>query len=102
MTRYVRLAALCAVLVLLLGSAILAQQTTPTEIPPEAAAGLAIGMLIFTIVAIVVGLVVQIIIIVFLYKDATRRGQSGALWAILGFFFGLLALIIWLITRPKT
>jgi len=101
MTRYVRLAALCAVLVLLLGLALFAQQTTPGEIPPEAAAGLAVAGII-TVVAIIVGLVIQIIIIVFLYKDATRRGQSGALWAILGFFFGLIALIIWLIVRPKT
>ena len=96
-----RLAALCAVLVLLLGSVLLAQDTTG-ELPPEAAAGLAAGVLIVVIIAAVVGLVIQIVIIVFLYKDATARGQSGALWAILGFFFGLLALIIWLIIRPKT
>ena len=88
-------------LVLLLGSALLAQQPSG-ELPPEAAAGLAAGVLIVVIIAIVVGLVIQIIIIVFLYKDATRRGQSGALWAILGFFFSWVALIIWLIVRPKT
>ena len=99
MTRCTRFAALLAVLMLLLGSVALAQETTG-EIPPEAAAGLVVGGIV-SIVAIIVGLVIQIIIIVFLYKDATARGQSGALWAILGFFFSWIALIIWLIVRPK-
>jgi hypothetical protein len=57
--------------------------------------------MILVILAVVVGLVIQIIIIVFLYKDAQARSQSGALWAILGFLFGWVALVVWLIIRPK-
>ncbi len=94
-----RVAALIALLTLILASVAVAQETTG-EIPPEAAAGLAVAGIV-SVVAAIVGLIVQIIVIVFLYKDATARGQSGALWGILGFFFGLLALIIWLVIRPK-
>ena len=34
-----------------------------------------------------------------IYKDAKRRGSSGALWVILYIFFSWIALIIWLIVR---
>jgi Na+/H+-dicarboxylate symporter len=89
------------VLAILLGCAVMAFAQEPQEVPPEAAAGMAIGMIIVTGLIILVSLAIQIAIIVFMYRDAEARGQSGALWAILGFLFGLLALIIWLIIRPK-
>jgi len=48
----------------------------------------------------IISLVISIVIAVFMYKDAKKRDKSGALWGILGFFFSILALIIWLVIRP--
>jgi len=89
-------------LVLVLGiSAAYAQQTaTPQELPPGAKAGLAAFGIVGTIMAIV-GLVLWIWIMVFLYKDAKARAASPGLWVALGFLFSWIALIIWLIVRPK-
>jgi len=84
---------------LLLGAVALAQETTG-EIPPEAAAGMAVGIVVW-VVMMVVSLAISIGVAIFLYKDATARGKSGAGWALFGFFLPILALIIWLITRPK-
>ena len=94
-----RVAALIALLTLVLASVALAQETTG-EIPPEAAAAMGVGIVIW-VVMMVVSLAVSIGIAVFLYKDATKRGGSAVGWAIFGFFLPILALIIWLIVRPK-
>lgn len=49
-----------------------------------------------------VGLAVHIFIIVWVFKDATARGDANAiLWPILSFFFPLLGLIVYLAVRPK-
>jgi hypothetical protein len=34
------------------------------------------------------------------YKDAERRGKSGALWLIIIIILGLLGIVIWLLVRP--
>ncbi|MDO9538242.1 MAG: hypothetical protein Q7J68_07980 [Thermoplasmata archaeon] len=44
--------------------------------------------------------IVYIYLCVWVYRDAEKRGSSGALWAVLVFFFGWIALIIWLLVRP--
>ncbi len=43
---------------------------------------------------------VWVYVCIWVYRDAEKRGSSGALWAILVFFFGLIPLIIWLVVRP--
>ena len=43
---------------------------------------------------------VWIYVCIWVYRDAEKRGSSGALWALLVFFFGLIPLIIWLLVRP--
>ena len=91
-------AALILVLLLAGAVAVLAQEVE--EMPPEAAAAVGIGMIVGGL-AFLVYLVITIVIIVFLYKDAQARSQQGALWAILGFLFSWVALIVWLIIRPK-
>jgi len=89
------------ILALLLTSAVAALAQEAEELPPEAAAAMGIGMMVVIGLAVLVGLIIQIVIIVFLYKDAQARNQQGALWAILGFLFGWIALVVWLIIRPK-
>ena len=43
--------------------------------------------------------ILWIYLLFWIYKDAKRRGSSGALWVILFLFFSWIALIIWLIVR---
>ena len=51
-------------------------------------------------IAVLVGLAIQVAILVFVYKDAKKRGAEPMLWLVLVFFTGLIGLIIWLIVRP--
>lgn len=48
------------------------------------------------------GLVISIVFAFICWKIATGKNRSGALWAVLGFFFPIIALIIILILKPKT
>jgi hypothetical protein len=49
-----------------------------------------------------IGLVIGALIAAFIYKDASQRGMNAIVWAIFGFLFGLITLIIYLIVRkPK-
>lgn len=43
---------------------------------------------------------IAILIAVWVYKDAKRRGENGALWLLIVLLTGLIGLIIWLIVRP--
>jgi hypothetical protein len=47
----------------------------------------------------VVIFIVWIIIAVWVYRDAESRGMSGALWAIIVIFIGIIGLIIYLVVR---
>lgn len=41
-----------------------------------------------------------IFVLVWVYRDAKRRGKSGVLWVLVVLFLGLLGLIIWVLIRP--
>ena len=45
-------------------------------------------------------LIIWILIGIWVYKDAERRGKSGALWLLIVIILGLIGIIIWLIIRP--
>ena len=60
-----------------------------------------IPLLICVGLLVVVGFAIQLYIAYFLYTDASVRGQNGVLWAVIGFFTGLMGLIVWLIMRPE-
>jgi len=49
----------------------------------------------------IIGTIISIVIAFWIYGDANARGKSGIVWGILGFFFSLITLIVWLIVRPK-
>ena len=68
------------------------------EVPPAACAGcLAVGAAVPLIF-----LVLSIGIALWIFRDAKERGiQSAPLWAILGFFFNILGLVIYLIARKN-
>ena len=68
------------------------------EVPPAACAGcLAVGAAVP-----LVFLVLSIGIALWIFRDAKERGiQSPPLWAILGFFFNILGLVIYLIARKN-
>jgi TctA family transporter len=48
---------------------------------------------------LIIWLVIAILIAVWVYRDAEKRGESGALWLIIVLITGIIGLIIWLIIR---
>jgi len=44
--------------------------------------------------------VIWIILAVWVYKDAEKRGKSGALWLIIVIITGIIGLIVWFVIRP--
>ena len=93
-----RLSALLTVILVLL---VLPALMAPDDSGLGGLLGGGIVALVCVGLVILVGLAIQLYIIYFLYTDANARGQNGVLWAIIGFFTGLLGLIIWLIMRPE-
>lgn len=43
---------------------------------------------------------IWIFVLVWVYKDAKRRGKSGIAWVLVVLILGILGLIIWLLVRP--
>ena len=87
---------------MLLGSlsvpAALWAQGTTTEPSANPLAGLLGGGLC---IVWLVSFVIAILLMIWVYKDAKARGQNAVLWLIQTFFFGIVALNVWLIIRPK-
>ena len=75
-------------------TALAADEDTSDE---EWLGGLFAGALCF---AWIIMFVIWIAIGIWMYKDAEKRGKSGALWLIIGLLFGIIGLIVWLIVRP--
>jgi Na+/H+-dicarboxylate symporter len=73
----------------------------------EAAFLFGIGLTV-CLVLIIIPLIIAILVGIWIYKDAEKRGKSGALWLILlivaSIFFSfigfIIILVIWLATRP--
>ena len=65
--------------------------------PPEVLFGF--GILALMISFAVIWFVVAILIAVWVYRDAEKRGENGALWLIIVLIAGIIGLIIWLIVR---
>ena len=47
----------------------------------------------------IVGIIIGGLIAYFVYNDAQKRGMNAVVWAIVGFLFGLIGVIIYLIAR---
>ena len=65
----------------------------------EAAAGL-FGLSLVCCIVPVIWFIIAIALAIWVYKDAEKRGSSGALWLIIFLLTGFIGLIIWLIIRP--
>jgi Na+/H+-dicarboxylate symporter len=64
---------------------------------PPAWAFMGLGMLcIFPLIM----LIIWIVLAIWVYKDAKKRGSSGALWLLIVLITGSIGLIIWLVVRP--
>jgi hypothetical protein len=63
------------------------------------AAGAALATLICVGVSILIGIGIKIWIILFIVKDAKRRGMDPTLWVLLEIFVGLVGLIVYLCVR---
>ncbi len=40
------------------------------------------------------GFLMDVLIAAYMYKDAEKRGKDGIVWGLIGFFFGITALIV--------
>ncbi len=79
-----------------------ARPTMTPFTPPTMEPAVMPGFLSLWIVLMILWLVIAIMIAVWIYRDATDRGQNGALWVIITLILGVVGLLIWLIKRPKT
>ncbi len=71
---------------------------TPAYTPtPESLIAPALIGLVFILILFIV----WIYVVVWVARDANKRGTSGTLWGILAFFLGLIGVLIYLIARPK-
>jgi len=66
----------------------------------DASAGWALFGLGLMCIIPLVWLIIAILIAIWVYRDAEKRGSSGALWLIIVIFTGIIGLIIWLVVRP--
>jgi len=57
--------------------------------------------LVFLALLGLIGLAIYIYILVWIHKDASKRGMNAALWTVLAFFFPLLGLLLYLIFRTS-
>jgi len=57
-----------------------------------------VPLVIFSIYAII--FIVWILVAVWVYKDAKKRKENAALWAIIVFIAGLIGILIWIALRP--
>jgi len=48
----------------------------------------------------ILAFIICIVLAIWVYKDAQKRGSSGALWLIIVLITGIIGLIIWLVVRP--
>lgn len=65
----------------------------------EAGAILGLGLAACAIF-VLVWFIIWILIAIWVYKDAEKRGKSGALWLIIVILLGIIGIIIWLVVRP--
>lgn len=49
---------------------------------------------------ILIAFIAWLLVAVWVYKDAKKRGENGALWAIIIIVGGLIGIILWLVFRP--
>jgi len=67
-----------------------------------------LSLVMCLIIFLIVPLIIAILACIWIYKDAEKRGKSGALWVLLlivasvvGNFIGfIIVIVIWLATRP--
>ena len=70
-----------------------------TTADEEAAALFGLSMIACGIF-VLIWYIIFIAIAIWVYKDAEKRGKSGALWLIIVILLNIIGIIIWLIVRP--
>lgn len=69
------------------------------DLTSEEEAAFGLGLAICGVI-VLIWFIIFIAIAIWVYKDAEKRGSSGALWLILVILLGIIGIIIWLIVRP--
>lgn len=58
------------------------------------------SMLVVCVLVPIIWLIISVLIGIWVYKDAEKRGESGALWLIIIILTSIIGLIIWMVVRP--
>ena len=53
------------------------------------------------VLIILIPLIIEIAILVWVYKDAKKRGENAVLWLVIVLFFNCIGCIVYLIVRKK-
>ena len=99
-----KIAILLASLVLMSAAVTIVSAYDPYEeygMDPEDAASFAVLGGIIGLACIAIWFILAIILMIWVYKDAEKRGSSGVLWLLIVLITGIIGLIIWLVVRPK-
>ena len=103
MEKINKIAIVLGCLLIFFSTSIIASATNPWDDEyywDEEAAGFAALMGGAICVFGIIWFVIAILIAIWVYKDAEKRGSSGALWLIIVILTGIIGIIIWLVIRP--
>ncbi len=76
-------------------------KSRPVYTPASKSSDDAIMMgVIFVLLIVLVFFIIWLYILVWVVRDASKRGKSGTFWGLLTFFLGIIGLIIYLLVRP--
>ncbi|HDS45379.1 MAG TPA: hypothetical protein ENN68_04695 [Methanomicrobia archaeon] len=75
---------------------------TPSEPPAMESSVAGVGFLSLGIILIILWFVMAVIIAIWVYREATDRGENGVLWVAIVLVLSVVGLLIWLVRRPKT
>lgn len=98
-TKKLSIFVLTCILMLVAISTVASSQDYDFNTPDDAGWAL-FGLGFVACILPIIWLVVAILIAIWVYRDAEKRGSSGALWLIIVIITGIIGLIIWLVVRP--
>lgn len=85
---------------ILLAASTIASAANNVNLSQDWWAAFGAGVAVLVIFVIIIWLIIAILIAIWVYRDAEKRGESGALWLIIVILTSIIGLIIWLIVRP--
>ncbi len=92
--------ALSCVLMSMAIAVVASAQDIPPWGPTAGAEAAFLGLSTLCCFIVFIPVIIGILLAIWVYKDAKKRGSSGALWLLIVLITGIIGLIIWLVVRP--